>query len=65
MGANALGGPLLALGWLVESLSALGRGLHAGEVVMTGVLTPFVELSAGQTAQADFGPLGTVSLSFE
>ncbi len=64
-GANALGNPLAALAWLANHLSKRGRGLEAGQVVTTGVVTPFVELDAGDRAIADFGSLGTVELTFE
>ena len=65
VGANALGDPLIALAWLAEHLSRRGRGLEAGQVVTTGVVTPFVELAAGDSAVADFGALGEVRLTFE
>lgn len=64
VGANALGDPRAALAWLANHLSKRGRGLEAGAVVTTGVVTPFVELEAGDSAVADFGPLGQVQLTF-
>jgi 2-keto-4-pentenoate hydratase len=65
VGANALGDPLIALAWLAGDLSRRGRGLEAGQVVTTGVVTPFVELQAGDSAVADFGTLGEVQLTFD
>ena len=65
VGANALGDPLTALTWLANCLSTQARGLDAGQVVTTGVVTPFVEIEAGDSAVADFGPLGQVRLTFE
>ncbi|MGO1118674.1 2-keto-4-pentenoate hydratase [Rhodovibrionaceae bacterium A322] len=62
-GAQALGGPLLALTWLANELRH-GPGLKAGEIVSTGVVTPFLELAAGQEALADFGSLGRLKVSF-
>ncbi|GAB5470177.1 MAG: fumarylacetoacetate (FAA) hydrolase [Rhodospirillales bacterium] len=62
-GARALGSPLAALTWLSRELQTRGQGLRAGQVVTTGVVTDIAFLSAGQTARADFGPLGSVSLS--
>jgi 2-keto-4-pentenoate hydratase len=64
VGGNALGGPMTALAWLVEHRARRGRGLEAGQVVTTGVVTEFVELDAGDEAVADFGPLGEVRLAF-
>jgi 2-keto-4-pentenoate hydratase len=63
-GENAMGGPLTALTWLANALRGVGSGLRAGEVVSTGVVTPFLELQAGQSAQADFGSLGKLGFSF-
>lgn len=62
-GAAALGHPLAALAWLATQQARRGRGLRAGEVVTTGVVTPFVMLQAGQRAEAHFGPFGNCRLS--
>lgn len=59
---NAMGGPLVALGWVVEHLRARGIGLKAGQFVTTGVITDIFEVSPGETVDADYGPLGTISL---
>ncbi len=62
-GANALGHPFNVLAWLANELIAKGRCLRAGELITTGVVTPFVYLEAGQTARADFGVLGSISVT--
>ena len=50
VGANAMGGPLAALGWLVAELDRTGaEPLRAGEVVTTGTLTGAHEVAAGET----------------
>lgn len=54
----AMGHPLTALRWLVEALARDGQALRAGEVVMTGGLTPTVPLSAGSTVTARFDSPG-------
>jgi 2-keto-4-pentenoate hydratase len=64
VGGNALGDPMSALAWLVEHRARRGRGLAAGQVVTTGVVTEFVELDAGDEAVADFVSLGEVRLAF-
>lgn len=61
-GANALGHPLAALAWLA---SAAPNGLRAGQVVTTGVVTPFLYAASGDRLEADFGALGTVRLGFD
>lgn len=63
-GANVLGGPLIAMTWLVNELSGLGITLKAGEVVTTGTCVVPMPLEPGDTVSADFGPLGKVGLAF-
>lgn len=64
VGANALGGPLTALTWLANQQSAFGRGLLAGDLVTTGVVTDFVEVASGDAVRADYGALGALQVSF-
>lgn len=63
-GRVALGGPLTALTWMINHQVAMGRGMAAGEIVSTGVVTPFFEIAPGDEAAADFGALGRVSVRF-
>jgi 2-keto-4-pentenoate hydratase len=63
-GAAVLGHPLNALIWFVNRRNERGLGLHAGEVVTTGTCTGLAPAAAGQTALADFGDLGQVSVRF-
>jgi len=63
-GNQALGHPLNALLWLVNSLNERGQGVAAGEIVSTGVVTPFHQLERGDRAVADFGSLGLVEVCF-
>ncbi len=63
-GANVLGNPLVSLDWTVEHLRQRGIAIEAGQIISTGTTTGIVYLKAGQTAVADFGPLGQVSLLF-
>ena len=61
-GANVLGDPIVALTWLANDLASRGRGLQAGEVITTGSCTPIVMARPGDTATADFGSLGIVTV---
>ena len=61
-GANALGHPFNVLAWLANELIIQGRFLRAGDLITTGVVTPFVYLESGQTARADFGAFGQISV---
>lgn len=64
-GAAVLGHPLNALEWLVNKLASRGIGLKAGEYITTGVTTDTYMAGAGDRIQADFGPVGSVELTFE
>ncbi len=69
-GANALGHPLDALAWLADfgvladPATQVCRGLRAGDLITTGLVTPFVYAEAGTALRADFGALGSVELAF-
>ena len=63
-GANVLGDPRVALAWLVNELSAHGRGVTAGDVVMTGTCVIPVTVSPGDHVRMDFGAYGAVEASF-
>ena len=63
-GGNVLGDPRIALTWLANQLSALGITLQKGHVVTTGTCMVPLELQPGDSASADFGPLGRVHMIF-
>lgn len=59
-GAAALGNPLQAVAWLVQTLHPLGGYLRAGQFIMTGALHAAVGITAGQNYRAEFDRLGPV-----
>ena len=64
-GADVLGHPHRALAWLANHLAAEGRGLHAGQIVLTGSLVKTMWLSAGDHVVMELEGLGRVEASFE
>jgi len=60
-GELALGNPLNAVAWLANKLAERGRSLHAGDIVMTGTLTPITPIERGSVYTATFSTLGEVS----
>ncbi|WBL82068.1 fumarylacetoacetate hydrolase family protein [Bradyrhizobium xenonodulans] len=62
--AEAIDHPLVPLAWLANELSRTGIGLKAGQTISTGTLTGMLRPKAGETYVADFGPLGTVSATY-
>ena len=57
-GRDAAGHPAAAVAWLAEALAAGGRGLGAGDVIITGGLTAAVPLEPGGSVHAEFRPPG-------
>jgi len=57
--------PLAFLAGKLENLQGLGGHLKAGDIVITGAPVRSVEVMAGSKLHADFGPLGTIDLTFE
>jgi len=63
-GADVLGHPHNALAWLANHLAAEGKGLHAGQIVLTGSLVKTVWLDAGDAVVMELDGLGTVAANF-
>jgi 2-oxo-3-hexenedioate decarboxylase/2-keto-4-pentenoate hydratase len=63
-GEMAMGHPANAVAWLAGKLADRGKGLEAGQLIMTGTLTPILTIEAGSTYQAAFTTLGAVSKTF-
>jgi 2-keto-4-pentenoate hydratase len=63
-GADVLGHPHNALAWLANHLADEGKGLHAGQIVLTGSLVKTVWLSAGDRVKMELDGLGTVEAKF-
>ena len=63
-GGNVLGDPRIALTWLANQLSSLSITLQKGHVVTTGTCMVPLELQPGESASADYGPLGRVHMIF-
>jgi 2-keto-4-pentenoate hydratase len=61
-GAAALGHPAASVAWLVRSLAGTGDGLRAGQVVLSGRLTPGVPVVAGDVVVASIDRIGSVEL---
>lgn len=65
LGAGVLNDPVMGIVWLAERLEGYGRGIEAGQVVLSGSFIRPVECPPGCMVEADFGDFGLVSISFE
>jgi 2-keto-4-pentenoate hydratase len=63
-GADVLGHPYNALAWLANHLAAEGKGLHAGQLVLTGSLVKTLWLKAGDKVRMELEGLGVVEAEF-
>jgi 2-keto-4-pentenoate hydratase len=63
-GADVLGHPHNALAWLANHLAEEGKGLCAGQIVLTGSLVKTLWLNAGDRVTMDLSQLGTVEAAF-
>lgn len=61
--AVALDHPMVPLAWLANELSRAGIGMKAGQMISTGTLTGMLSPKPGETYVADFGTLGSVTLT--
>lgn len=62
--AAALDHPMVPLTWLANELSRTGIGMKAGQMISTGTLTGMLAPKPGEDYVADFGPFGSVRISF-
>lgn len=65
LAAGVLNNPAVGVCWLAQDLHRRGEAIRAGDIVLSGSFIRPVECPPGATIQADFGPLGAVSIHFE
>jgi 2-keto-4-pentenoate hydratase len=63
-GDAVLGHPLNSVAWLAAKLSTYGRGLAAGDHIMTGSFTRQFLIAPGDRIRTDFDRLGPVEATF-
>ncbi|WP_128564823.1 2-oxo-hept-4-ene-1,7-dioate hydratase [Methylobacterium crusticola] len=64
LAAGVLNHPAAGIAWLANRLAPLGQRIEPGQVVLSGSFIRPIEVSRGDTVQADYGPFGTVSCHF-
>lgn len=64
VGKAVMDDPMAPLAWLANTLATQGVALEAGQIVLTGSFTKALPVIAGESATADFGEHGRVSINF-
>lgn len=62
-GDAVLGDPLNSIVWLAAKLAEFGRGLKAGEIIMSGSFTRQFPIRPGDRIRAEFSGIGAVATS--
>ena len=62
-GVEALGNPVRVVTWLANKLTEIGRELKSGDVVLTGSLTKFFHVDAGDGVEVSFTHLGNIQFA--
>jgi 2-keto-4-pentenoate hydratase len=59
---SVMGDPLHAVSWLARQLCSMKRTIDAGDIVATGSVTAYIQMTPGQIVIGDFAHLGEVRL---
>lgn len=65
LGAAVLDDPVMGIVWLARRMGQYGQRIEAGQVILSGSFIAPFECPPGTTVDADFGPFGPVSISFD
>ncbi|MDZ7700673.1 MAG: fumarylacetoacetate hydrolase family protein [Halobacteriales archaeon] len=65
VGAAVLDHPAKAVAWLANTLGGMDASLGAGDIVLSGSVTPAVDLAPGDVFTAEFTTIGTVTARAE
>lgn len=64
VGLNCLDHPLNAVVWLANTLGAMGEGLEAGHVVLSGAMGPVLDVEKGDHYELEIAHVGRTSVRF-
>ena len=64
LGAGVLNDPVESVVWLARRMAAYGQQIEPGQIILSGSFIRPVECPPGSHIHADFGPFGSVAISF-
>ena len=62
VGAAVMGNPFDAVAWLANTIDRYDQSLAAGDIVLSGSMTPAADIGPGDVVAATFASLGTVTV---
>lgn len=65
LGAGVLNDPIESVVWLARRMAQYGQKIEPGHIILSGSFIRPVECPSGTEIEADFGPFGSVAVSFE
>ncbi|TDE37453.1 2-oxo-hept-4-ene-1,7-dioate hydratase [Antarcticimicrobium sediminis] len=65
LGAGVLNDPVTSVLWLSRRMAAYGQQIEAGDIVLSGSFIRPIEAPPGAHIAADFGPFGSVHITFD
>lgn len=64
LGAGVLNDPVTSVLWLARRMAEYGQTIEAGDIILSGSFIRPVEAPPGSHIHADFGPFGSVDITF-
>ena len=64
LGAGVMNHPAHGIRWVCRRFAPHGIGLEPGQVILSGSFIRPVSIAAGDRIRAEYGPLGTIDISF-
>ena len=65
LGAAVLDDPVMGIVWLARRMGQYGQRIEPGQVILSGSFIAPIECPPGTQIDADFGPFGAVSITFD
>lgn len=64
LGAGVLNDPVTSVLWLARRMAEYGQTIEAGDIILSGSFIRPIEAPPGSRIHADFGPFGSVDVTF-
>jgi 2-oxo-hept-3-ene-1,7-dioate hydratase len=65
LGAGVLNDPVTSVLWLAQRMADYGQSIKAGDIILSGSFIRPLEAPSGAEIDADFGPFGSVQITFD